>query len=345
MDRAAGTFVLPFDTGALPAPAGEWAFLNAASHPALGSVFAGARLVCEQPMRPDFRALQETGFDAEARLADAPSARFDGALVLLGRHKRLNQWQIARAARLVRPGAPVMVAGDKKLGVASTRKWTAARVPPAGSLSKNHAQLFWFAADIGPFADVELPQTEPAPGMVAAPGMFSCDHVDPGSALLADHIDTRISGAVADLGAGWGYLSAQVLTKARPRTLALIEAYRPALDVAMRNVAALSGDVPVEDHWLDIASEPLPGPLDWVVMNPPFHTGRAGEPELGQRFIRSAASALTADGRLLAVANRHLPYERAIGELFTKVSLLTEDTGFKVIEASGPIRRGRGPRR
>jgi 16S rRNA (guanine1207-N2)-methyltransferase len=79
----------------------------------------------------------------------------------------------------------------------------------------------------------------------------------------------------------------------------------------------------------------LPQRYDAIVSNPPFHQGRADLPELGRAFITSAADALQPDGRLLLVANRHLPYEAVLGQRFREVRTLVTQEGFKVIEATG----------
>lgn len=336
MTDAVKTLLLPLEAGDLPQPDGNWAFLNGAAAPQLRDVFASAELICEQAFRPDFLDLQASGFDAEPALSDAPADRFDGALVLLGKHRRLNEAEIARAAGLVNPGAPVIVAGAKNLGGASTRKWATGLVGLSGTSAKNHAVVFWFAADAAAFADVSLKALEPAPGYATAPGMFSADRVDAGSALLAEYIDRDVAGAVADFGAGWGWLSGQVLERGRPISLDLLEADHRSLEAAMTNLSAKAGDVPVAGHWLDATREPAPARYDAIVMNPPFHAGRASEPDLGQGFIAAAARALKPDGRLLMVANRRLPYERALASLFADVSLIVEDTDFKVIAARRP---------
>jgi 16S rRNA (guanine1207-N2)-methyltransferase len=44
---------------------------------------------------------------------------------------------------------------------------------------------------------------------------------------------------------------------------------------------------------------------------------------------------LVPDGRLLIVANRHLPYEATLMSRFREVRTLIVQEGFKVIEASG----------
>ena len=76
-------------------------------------------------------------------------------------------------------------------------------------------------------------------------------------------------------------------------------------------------------------------------MNPPFHTDRRADPELGRAFIRAAARMLTRSGQLWMVANRHLPYEALLGELFAKVDETGGNTRFKILHATRPTRRGR----
>ena len=87
-------------------------------------------------------------------------------------------------------------------------------------------------------------------------------------------------------------------------------------------------------HWHDV-TRGLPQRYDAIVSNPPFHQGRADLPELGRAFIASAADALRPDGRLLLVANRHLPYEAILDRRFREVRTLVAQEGFKVIEATG----------
>jgi len=340
MDRSAKTLLAPFEMGEVPSPdnGSAWLFLNAADLGAAGDLFDQVRLCCVQPSRPQFLALERAGYDV---LPDVQAATpFDGALVLLGKHRRLNEAMIAKANDAVRPGGLVIAAGDKALGAASARKWAGGQVTLGGSLAKHHGIAFWFVARQGAFDGIALPRTGPAPGFAAAPGMFSPDKIDPGSALLADHVDDRISGAVADFGAGWGYLSGIVLKQAKPASLDLVEAYKPALDQALANLAPLTGNVPITGHWLDVTSEALPEPFDWVVTNPPFHAGRATEPDLGRAFIAAAARALKPSGRLLLVANRRLPYEQTLRDRFGSFEEREVRDGFKLIEASRPRKTG-----
>jgi len=82
----------------------------------------------------------------------------------------------------------------------------------------------------------------------------------------------------------------------------------------------------------------LPRAYDFIVSNPPFHAqGRADRPDIGRAFIAAAARALVEGGRLLLVANRHLPYEAELATQFGEVRTLAQQHGFKVVEA---VKRG-----
>jgi 16S rRNA (guanine1207-N2)-methyltransferase len=176
-----------------------------------------------------------------------------------------------------------------------------------------------------------------AAGFVTAPGLFSAEGPDPGSAALVDRIDAGMSGRVADLGAGWGYLAHAALARAPGIThLDLVEAEALALDAARENVR----DPRAAFHWAD-ATRPDPDaePYDAVMMNPPFHAGRAADPELGAAFVHAAARRLKPKGRLYLVANRQLPYEAPLDEAFVRHQRLFEDGRYKVILAERPRRR------
>jgi 16S rRNA (guanine1207-N2)-methyltransferase len=198
--------------------------------------------------------------------------------------------------------------------------------------------LFWCAApDAGAFEDWRVGPALTPGGFWTAPGLFSADAVDPASALLARSLPADIGRRVADLGAGWGYLAAHVLTRDTVEVVHLVEAEHMALECARRNVT----DPRAVFHWADATHWAPPEPLDSVVMNPPFHAGRAAEPSLGQAFIEAAATVLSPHGHLWMVCNRHLPYEATLGEHFSRVVEIGNDASFKLFHAHKPLRRTR----
>src|SRR5690606_5266266 len=105
----------------------------------------------------------------------------------------------------------------------------------------------------------------------------------------------------------------------RVAAIALDEADANALALARANLEAWGANVPTAFHWHDVAAG-LPARYDSIVTNPPFHgAGHEERPDLGRAFIAAAAAALQPGGRLWLVANRHLPYEAALGAGFSSV--------------------------
>ena len=315
------TLALAFERG-LASPQGRWLFLNAAPLP--GGVLRDA--TCEQPFRADHLALAAAGYDtAPAREAEG----MDGGALLLGRSRRENERNLARLWNALRPGGTLVVAGDKTAGIAPLRKLAGARTAIVDTFAKHHATAFVVHRDGQAWPVPEA--VREADGFAVPVGGFSADGPDPASRLLARHLDGRPLGRTADLGAGWGYLAREALARADVRGLAMFEADHVALEAARANVPQ------AEAHWHDVALEPIRGPYDSVVMNPPFHAGsggrgRASRPGLGQSFIERAGAILRPGGRLLMVANRNLPYERTLAERFRSWSPLADEGGFKVLE-------------
>ena len=332
MADARDTLLLAFDKGlaAHPAQGSRWLFLNAQPLPAEGRALVPA-LACEQGFRPYFLALQKAGYDvAPSRAAETG---FAGAMFMLSRSRQLNEIMLSRCWDSVGPGGMILVAGDNNDGAKSLRKYVARHCGTVESLSKHHAIAFALARTdaANPFP----PQTKPRRGgYEIAPGMFSADGPDEGSRLLAAHFNDRIDGDVADFGAGWGYLGTQLLQTAfRIDAFDSIEADHDSLQAARTNLEGLAGETRMGFHWLDLTKEALPAQYDWIVMNPPFHEGRAASPALGAAFIAAAASALKPGGTLLMVANRNLPYEAPLAQHFKSINILEDNGAFKVIEA------------
>ena len=326
------TLFYPFEAGTLALPSGEDRILFLGAEPGfrLPAGWSGP-IEAVQGFRPHFRALQA------ARVPVAPRAEGEGyavALVLAGRHRGRNELDVAEAMARTRPGGLVVVAGSKDDGIASLRKRLAQLVGIEGSEPKYHGIAFWFrrAAGAGEAASA-LRAANPAVLVEnrfhAAPGMFSHDRVDPGSLLLARNLPDDLSGSVADFCAGWGFVAAEVAARfPAVSALDLYEADFEALEAAKANLAGAAPRTAF--FWCDLLAEPAARRHDAVVMNPPFHKGRAADPGIGGRMIRAAAAALRPGGRLVMVANRHLPYEPVLADAFAESREIARDGAFKV---------------
>ncbi|WP_397542544.1 methyltransferase [Roseovarius salis] len=279
--------------------------------------------------KPDRDHFAGLGYDCVRE----PEGRYAASLVCVARVRALTQAMIAEAAAVT--DGPVIVDGAKTDGVEAVLKACRKRAAVGPVLSKAHGKLFHFPAGPG-FEDwARGAPREIEGGFVTLPGIFSADGVDPGSALLADHLPARLGARVADLGAGWGYLSHRALAREDIEELHVVEADFAALACARRNVL----DGRARFHWEDATRWQPPAKLDTVITNPPFHTGRSPDPALGQAFIRAAARMLAPKGQLFLVANRHLPYESELTRQFADVGEMDGDTRFKLLHAARPAVR------
>ena len=137
---------------------------------------------------------------------------------------------------------PVVVDGQKTDGVDSILKAMRKRVPVSVPLSKAHGKLFSCAkSHPETFQDWLTGPELTSGGFWTARGVFSADGVDPASALLAETLPDHLGFQVADLGAGWGYLAAHVLTRPEVETLHLVEADHMGLAVDLRQIIDQAG--------------------------------------------------------------------------------------------------------
>jgi 16S rRNA (guanine1207-N2)-methyltransferase len=296
----------------------------------------GGELLPVQGFRPQFLALAAAGYPVVAR---ADGEDHDAALVLCGRHRRENEARIAAAVARTKAGGLILVAGGKEDGIASLRKRLEALTKIAGSMPKFHGAAFWFTRPPQAQAMVAALRESDEGALVegrfrTTPGMFSHDRVDPGSRLLAENLPANLAGAVADFCAGWGFLAAEVAGRfPAVQTLDLYEADFASLEAARLNLAAFAQGRHLGFFWHDLAAEPVGRRYDAIVMNPPFHHGRAADPGIGKDMIRATSGALRKGGRLLMVANRQLPYEDLLGKVFARHTEIARDAGFKILLA------------
>ncbi len=164
------------------------------------------------------------------------------------------------------------------------------------------------------------------------PGVFSWDHVDEATALLADHMTVNPGESVLDLGCGSGGLGVTAARLSGTGVVRLVDADIEAVR-STRGTIEVSGQKNCSVEISDVASAVIDERFDVVVTNPPFHVGKATNLELPQQFIRDAFEVLNPGGRLYLVANRTLPYEAMIETQFGAVTTVHDGQRFKVLSA------------
>ncbi|RDI94536.1 16S rRNA methyltransferase [Meiothermus sp. QL-1] len=256
------------------------------------------------------------------------------ALVLPAhRGSRYVELSLLGAARALRPGGRLYLAGSKERGFESYFRLAQAMLG-YGLLLKRE----------GPLRAAVLEKEHPPPPLPAPwqsftarvrgrtlrfahlPGVFSAGKLDAGSALLLAHLPEEGLGRVLDLGAGYGALSLPLVGQAE--ALTLLEDDWPSVLSAQENLGeqacVLHSDV-------DEALTPQ-ARFTTIVSNPPFHVGGTVVLESAAAFIEAAYARLERGGKFYLVANRFLPYEPLLLERFGRVRTLAEE-GYKVLLA------------
>lgn len=336
-DLALETLLLPFAQGLLSWPAQGAVFLRArAGVPLVPQDFPG--LICEQSFKSEADALARAGFEVR----DIEAGTYPLVMVLPPRQRDEARALLARAVTLVQPGGLVVMAQANDEGARSAQADLQRLIGPCEVLSKHRCRAFWAqvapqtldAALVAQWRDLDAPRSIADGRFVSRPGLFAWDRIDPASDALVRHLPASLAGRAADLGAGFGYLSVELLERCPGITsLDLYEAEQRALALAQVNLQSCRSGVTLDFLWHDVCAG-LERSYDVIVTNPPFHAQRGVDrPDIGQRFIEVAAAALRPGGRLWLVANRHLPYESALRAGFSRVEAVADEHGFKIIEA------------
>ena len=269
-----------------------------------------------------------------ARLEDLPENSLDTATVFAPPGTIERRYVLAQMLRVLGPrGRMVALAPKDRGGTRLAKELTTFGCAASDQPRRHHrictAERPQEPAGLAEAIDEGGPRHVDNLALCTQPGIFSWDRLDPGTALLLATLP-GLKGRGADFGCGLGILSRAILSSEAVTALTLLEIDRRAVEMARRNVA----DPRATILWADIrARDAVPGNLDFVVTNPPFHEGGAEDQSVGRAFITRAAETLRPGGALWLVANAHLPYEPTLRETFRSVTVAAQGSGYRVYEA------------
>ncbi|MCX7298352.1 MAG: methyltransferase [Hyphomicrobiales bacterium] len=256
----------------------------------------------------------------------------DGLIMLAPPGTLERRYSIALGLRALKPDAPFTILAPKDRGGTRLRKELQVFGCAFEETARAHHRICTGARPQRPTGIDEAladggPRLIDDVGLWSQPGVFSYDRLDPGTAMLIEHLPV-LRGRGADFGCGIGILAHAVLTSDKVTEIALVDIDRRAIECAQHNVA----DARARFLWADIRTAEL-ADLDFVVMNAPFHDAGAEDQKLALGFVQRAAQALGKGGVCFMVANRHLPYEAILTPTFKRTELVIETGGYKIYEA------------
>ena len=290
-----------------------------------------------------FHAGHTTAWEAAKKIAycqvQTPDlSNFDGILFLVAKEKELNQYLLEQMA-LLAPNTPIWFAGEKRSGIQPLMKRLPAWLQtPQKLASANHCLLFASArtehahqsASIEDYAKTityQLGQQQES--FVTLPGVFSREHIDPATLLLLQHITNLPKGRGMDFACGAGVIAKQVssltteLMACDVSPIAIAASQMTLADEPMKATLRLADGIPDDA-----------GQFDFIISNPPFHTGQRTDYEVARQFISNARQHLNKQGIFRIVANRFLPWPEVIESVFGNCDVLADDGRYRVYHAS-----------
>lgn len=333
----------PFESGAEQAPGGRILFLNGRACPQLAR-FKKGNVVIRQYFRPYAKTALAAGYAVDNN--PEQENLYDAVFVLAPRQQEERRFLIAQAVLSLRPGGLLVVAAGNEEGGRRLLQDMESFDFPVASYTKHKSRVVCGRRPekvSEQNLDEALAQggaqkiIVDGEGFYTCPGLFSWNRVDTGSQILVQCIDMKdISDNVGDFGCGWGFLSHTILQSANNiKKLVCIDADSRAVSLCEKNIRDIKSGVESAFLWADITDRGdfVPSGLDAIVMNPPFHEGKAQKIEAGAAFIARAASCLGPGGVLWMVANAHLPYEDILSSCFADHQKIRQENGFKIIRA------------
>lgn len=170
--------------------------------------------------------------------------------------------------------------------------------------------------------------------MASYPGTFAKGGLDPASAALIEALPSIPAGArVLDFACGIGVI-ARALAEEQPELeLQLLDADAVATTAARENIAAApapagrTAKVATGDGW---RAAPAYRRYDFIVSNPPIHTGKGRDYRVLTDLVETAPRRLLPKGTLWLVVQAQVPLRDMLDANFDDVSVAWEDTRFKV---------------
>ena len=158
-------------------------------------------------------------------------------------------------------------------------------------------------------------------------GVFSREHLDPGTIVLAQSVPDGLRGRALDVGCGWGALSILIAARNPSLSFTLCDINERALALCRKNLAlnGLAGEVVQSDGLAGIT-----GVFDVIVTNPPIRAGKA----VIYRMFDDSGKHLAQGGALYLVIRKQQGAPSALKflqGLYARAEVIEREGGYWVI--------------
>lgn len=295
-----------------------------------------------------FRDLQRRGFDvalSDFDFSGWPEGSLQRIVYRVSKEKAVVHHVINTALTRLRGGGELWLAGAKNEGIKTYIEKAQRYVQRAAAIERDGPVQLGIVTRTGTLGEMlddqnysALRETELREksfdekfSVWTKPGIYGWQKIDTGSALLAQcltQVWTQSPGSALDLGCGYGYLSLRIAQQWDAAALTATDNNVAAVSACQKNLAPYADRAEVV---LDDCAASIEEKFDAVICNPPFHQGFSVEGDLTTRFLQSARARLNKKGRALFVVNQFIPLERKAAPLFSAVTEIRREQGFKVL--------------
>lgn len=276
-----------------------------------------------------------TGYSHEFAAACPAQANYDGVVIYLAKSKQHNAMLLQNISCCIKSGGQLLLVGENKAGIKSVGKMLQQFGKPQKVDSARHCALFAVGIE-KPRQDFELKdwcQTlniqidDIRYPIVTLPGVFSFEHLDPGTELLLRSVTNVPTGELLDFACGAGAIGCYLGLKNTKACVTMTDVNALALYCAQQSAKMnkINAKVLASDGLADVS-----GSFKAIFTNPPFHTGIHTDYSVTQRFIQDARQVLHKGASLTLVANRFLPYKDLLQAHFGSVELLADNAKFNL---------------
>jgi len=271
---------------------------------------------------------------------------YDAVFIQIPKGRKLTRRWLLQAYQGLIPGGYLYISGSNKAGIQSSIKdgmelfgngrilaykkgnrisqfvkQPEASSPPNWALAPGIKPGTWF--------EFSITISDHCYQIRSLPGVFSFDRQDAGTQMLLSASKVKPGSKVLDVGCGYGLIGLFASIQGAgwvdlvDYDLLAISSCKETLSInRIMNTTVLAGD---------LLGSVGSNKYDLILSNPPFHAGQAVDFQITEAMIRQSYQALNSDGQITIVANRFIPYDRLINEIFGNVSCLIESGRFHVL--------------
>ncbi|MFT2110479.1 methyltransferase [Marinomonas sp. 2405UD68-3] len=287
--------------------------------------------------------LDEAKMEFNALWTQSSEETFDHVIIIQPKAKELLDYLIAATLPHLKIGGKVWLVGDNKSGVKSSYKRLEPLAEMAGKVDAAKHCLIYNAQKQSPspafvFEKWITRWQEKVAGqtitLCSIPGVFGHKKLDKGTALLLEQLSEHCfmsdvqHARFLDFGCGDGIISLWLHNQTGAKVTALDDSA-----LALKATALTFEANGVSAFLTTLGSnglQALQGRFNYIISNPPFHTGLSTDYSIPESFFANVKHHLTLNGELFVVANDFLRYAPFIDAALGTHTRLQREKGYAI---------------